>query len=127
MICSVGLNLDEVPSPNKGAALHVGRGSLGLGDPTSIAPNNLTQVPQVCPLSYYWDMMEGPFLNRDSTVLPPPNFIFGHCELDTIRHGESLPHASTSRRGQSSRYPRSQVAWAFCFGDPLLHREDSVH
>lgn len=72
-------------------------------------------------------MTEGPLLDRDSIVLPPPDFIFGRCELDTIRHGESLPHASISRRGQSSRYPLSQVAWAFCSGDPLLRREDSVH
>lgn len=95
----------------------------GPSDRSSGASACMKETPRSHPLSYYHLLMTDGF----PTSSPPPAYIFGnHCP-DSVHHGESLRHSSSSKEGQSFHYPRSLTSHVFHLGQSPTREEDSIN
>ena len=77
---------------------------------------------QTCSLSFYHLLMTDGF----PASSPSPDYTFGNRCPDSIRHGESLPHSSSSKERQSFHYPRSYASHIFHSGEVPTREEDSI-
>ena len=58
---------------------------------------------------------------------PSPDYSFENPCPDSIHHGESLPHSSSSKEGPSFHYPRSYASCVFHSGEVPAREEDSIN